>query len=169
MTKAPLGGPFGDAAVGPNATDRGRLGVKRSLRTAADGVLLAVVGAGADAHDKTLLATTLDAIVTDRPVPSRRHPQRLGLDKGYDYADSDDADAARGYRGHISRRGEDPRPRRAGPGQRVRRWVVERPHSWLNRSRRCPVRREKKRHDYLAFGHLAYAQLLFSRVARLLG
>jgi putative transposase len=42
--------------------------------------------------------------------------------------------------------------------------VVERTHSWLNRSRRLLVRWEKKTQNYLAFLHLACAQLLFAKV-----
>lgn len=48
---------------------------------------------------------------------------------------------------------------------RVRRWVVERTHSWLNRSCRILVRWEKKAENYLAFLHLACAQLLFTKLA----
>ena len=53
------------------------------------------------------------------------------------------------------------------PGAKARRWVVERTHSWLNRSRRLLVRWEKKVENYLAFLQLACAQLLFSKVFRL--
>ena len=50
------------------------------------------------------------------------------------------------------------------PGYRARRWVAERTHSWLNRSRRLLVRWEKKTENYLAFLQLACAQLIFSKV-----
>jgi putative transposase len=40
-----------------------------------------------------------------------------------------------------------------------------RTHSWLNRSRRLLVRWEKKVENYLAFLHLACAQLIFAKVA----
>ena len=49
---------------------------------------------------------------------------------------------------------------------RARRWVVERTHSWLNRSRRLLVRWEKKSENYLAMLHLACAQLIFGKLAR---
>jgi putative transposase len=45
--------------------------------------------------------------------------------------------------------------------------VVERTHSWLNRSRRLLVRWEKKVRNYMAFLHLACAQLTFSKLERL--
>jgi putative transposase len=43
--------------------------------------------------------------------------------------------------------------------------VVERTHSWPNRSRLLLVRWEKKVEQYLAFLHLACAQLIFARAA----
>lgn len=47
---------------------------------------------------------------------------------------------------------------------RAWRWVVERTHYWINRSRRLLVRWEKKEENYLAFLHLACAQLIFVKV-----
>jgi hypothetical protein len=41
--------------------------------------------------------------------------------------------------------------------------AVERTHSWINRSRRLLVRWEKKGENYLAFLHLACAQLIFAK------
>ncbi len=71
---------------------------------------------------------------------------------------------ARGYLDHIRSRGEEKAEKLRFPGHRARRWVVERTHSWLNRSRRLLVRWEKKTENYLAFLHLACAQLLFTKV-----
>jgi transposase len=47
----------------------------------------------------------------------------------------------------------------------TRRWVVERTHAWLDRSRRLLVRWEKKAENYLAFIQLACAHLIFSKLA----
>jgi len=41
---------------------------------------------------------------------------------------------------------------------------MERTHSWLNRSRRLLIRWEKKVENYLAFLHLACAQLIFHKI-----
>jgi putative transposase len=71
---------------------------------------------------------------------------------------------ARGYLEHIRSRGQERAEKVTIPGYRARRWVVERTHSWLNRSRRLLVRWEKKTCNYLAFLHLACAQLLFAKV-----
>ena len=71
---------------------------------------------------------------------------------------------ARSYQPHIRSRGQEQQAKATIPGYRARRWVVERTHCWLNRSRRLLVRWEKKAENYLAFLHLACAQLLFHKV-----
>ncbi len=53
------------------------------------------------------------------------------------------------------------------PSKKPRRWVVERLHSWLNRSRRLLVRWEKLDRTYEAFLHLACALLCFQQCDRL--
>jgi putative transposase len=160
MTKA----PFGGAATGPNPTDRGKAGVKRSVLTDGAGIPLAVAVAGANRNDMTLLAATLAGIVVERPAPTEAAPQHLCLDAGYDYASVRDELAARGYTAHIRSRGEEALDRAAHPGRKARRWVVERTHGWLNRARRLLVRWEKKRDNYLAFVHLACAQLILGKL-----
>jgi putative transposase len=65
---------------------------------------------------------------------------------------------------HIRSRGQEKQEKIAIAGHRARRWVVERTHSWINRSRRLLVRWEKKTENYLAFLHLACAQLIFAKV-----
>jgi putative transposase len=157
MTKA----PFGGAASGPNPTDRGKRGVKRSLLTDGGGIPLAVAIDGANRHDMKLLVATLDGLVVARPADDER--QHLCLDAGYDYAASRADAAGRGYEAHIRGRAEEQALKMQEPGWRARRWVVERTHSWLNRSRRLLVRWEKKAENYLAFVHLACAQLIFSK------
>jgi putative transposase len=159
MTKA----PFGGAATGPNPTDRGKAGVKRSLLTDGAGIPLAVVVDGANRNDMKLIAATLDGIVIARPVPTAGAPQHLCLDKGYDFAAVREDVIARGYVAHIRIRGEEAQV--PHPDGKARRWVVERTHSWMNRARRLLVRWEKKRENYLAFVHLACAQLVFHKLA----
>jgi putative transposase len=161
MTKA----PFGGAATGANPTDRGKRGTKRSTLCEGHGLPLAVVVAGANVPDMKLTAPTLDALIVLAP----RGPAHLCLDKGYDY-DYDlsrYAATTRGYTLHLRTRGEERRDAASGDLRtRPRRWVVERLHSWLNRSRRLLVRWEKLEQTYLAFLHLACALLCFQQCAR---
>lgn len=160
MTKA----PFGHAATGKNPTDRGKQGVKRSLLTDGAGIPLALIVDGANRHDMKLLLATVEGIVIARPVPTADQPQHLCLDAGYEYSACEEVALTHQYLPHIRSRGEEKQANVSVPGFRARRWVVERTHSWLNRSRRLLVRWEKKTEKYLAFLHLACAQLIFHKV-----
>ena len=163
MTKA----PFGGAATGANPTDRGKKGTKRSLQTDGRGIPLAIVVAGANRHDKVLLAATLDGLVVAQPEPSEEARQHLSLDRGYDYDTSREEAASRGYEGRIPPPRGQERCQPYAEGSRPRRWAMERTQSWLNRSRRVLVRWEKKAENYLALLHLACAQLIFGKLGRL--
>ena len=175
MTKAPLG----RGATGKNPTDRAKMGTKRSILTDAVGIPLAVAVEGANRHDSRLLVATLDGLIVARPVAEeeeepdseQQQQQHLCLDAAYDSEEVREELEARGYEPHnISPADKKKRGERKGarrhPGGRARRWVVERAHSWLNRSRRLLVRWEKKTENYLAFIHLACAQLIFSKRLR---
>lgn len=90
------------------------------------------------------------------------------LDKGYDYDLARYAATTRGYTLHLRTRGEERLDAASrDPRKRPRRWVVERLHSWLNRSRRLLVRWEKLECTYLAFVHLACALLCFQQCDRI--
>ena len=96
--------------------------------------------------------------------PDLEAPQRevgLCLDKGYDYQEVREVVTALGYTAHIRTRGEEQVAKAAG--QKARRWVVERTHSWLNRFRRLLVRWEKKGANYLAFLHFACALITWNK------
>ncbi len=167
MTKAPLG----RGATGKNPTDRAKMGTKRSMLTAGAGIPLAVAVEGANRHDSRLLVATLDGLVVARPAPEGEEDspeQHLCLDAAYDSEPVRQELEARSYEPHISPADEKKRSERKRarqhPGGRARRWVVERTHSWLNRSRRLLVRWEKKTENYLGFIHLACAQLIFSKI-----
>jgi putative transposase len=73
MTKAPLGGEF----TGPNPTDRGKKGTKRSLLTEGNGVPIGLAVDGANRHDMKLTEGTLGSYVVPRPEPREDKPQHL--------------------------------------------------------------------------------------------
>ena len=123
---------------------------------------------GANRNDHKMLAATVESIPLERPTPTRRRPQGLCLDKGYDYEEARDLVKAFGYTAHIRARGEEAQAIKHQAGFKARRWVVERTHSWLNRFRRVLVRWEKKAANYLALLHLVFAVITF-RCAQLLG
>jgi putative transposase len=61
-----------------------------------------------------------------------------------------------GYATRIKTRGEEVQEKQSVPGYRVRRWVAERTHSWMNRYRR-PA-------NYVAMLHLACALITFRSI-----
>jgi putative transposase len=143
-------GPFWRDLVGPNPTDRGKKGVKRSLLVEADGGPLSVVLAGANVRDDKLLLleATLEAIVVERPRPAEEALQHLCLlDKGYDNRPSRELLVEeRGYVPHVVRRiGEEKLDEAGEKRYPARRWVVERTLGWLSRSAgRCWFARRRR-------------------------
>jgi transposase len=141
--------------TGPNPTDRGKCGVKRSLLTEGHGVPVGLVIEGAQRHDMKLVGSTIQSIVVDRPEPTEEQPQGMCLDKGYDYDEVRDILREFGFTAHIRARGEEAKAIKSEAGFKARRWVVERAHSWMNRFRRLLIRWEKKPQNYLAMLHFA--------------
>jgi transposase len=140
MTEAPLGGE----ATGPNPTDRGKLGAKRSPLADGRGVPLSIVPAGANVNDFKILEKTIRSIRIDRPEPSDDAPRNPCLDKGRDNRQSRRVAIDEGYVAHIRSRGEEKREKTAHADYKARRWVVEVARSRLNRFRKILVRFEKK-------------------------
>ena len=161
-------GTFGGDAIGPNPTDRGKAGSKRSVLVEADGGPLSVVVAGANVHDTKLLEQTLENIVVPRPECAEEDCQNLCLDKGYDNPTGRSAVAAHGYQPHIRRIGEEKLDNFGEKSYPARRWVVERTLSWLSKCRGILVRYDKKASNFLGLVQLACALLWYRRQWRLL-
>ena len=164
MTKAPLGGQ----ETGPNPTDRGKSGVKRSLLTEGQGIPVGLAVDGANRHDMKLVRQTIENIVIERPQPTPEQPQGMCLDKGYDFQEVRDILTEFGFTAHIRSRGEEIQELAREAGKKARCWVVGRSHSWMNRFRRILIRWEKKPENYIAFLHFACALIAF-RAAGLFG
>jgi putative transposase len=98
---------FGGDQVGPNPTDRAKNGSKKSILTERNGGPLSVVVAGANVPDTKLLDQTIEAIIVDRPKPTKTKPQNLCLDKGYDNPTGKTAVEKHKYTGHIRRIGKE--------------------------------------------------------------
>ena len=145
--------------TGPNPTDRAKGGTKRHHLTDTRGIPVAVALTAANRPDKEAIGVLLDARVVRAPADTAQH---LCLDKGYDYADAEQAVRCRRYVPHIRRRGEERREGRRGT--RPRRWVVERTTSWFNRCRKLLIRWEKKPQNYLALVYFAAALLIWRRL-----
>ena len=142
--------------------------MKRRLLTEGHGVPVGLAVEGANRHDMKLVRPTLDSLVVERPTPTEEEPQGMCLDKGYDFDEVRAILQEFGFTTHIRSRGEEARALTAEAGQRARRWVVERSHSWMNRFRRLLVRWDKQPEHYLAFLPFACALIAF-RAAGLFG
>lgn len=165
MVKAPLGG----AETGPNPTDRGKSGTKRSLLTDGAGIPVGLVVAGANRVDFKLMEETIVSIPIARSVElTEEVTENLCLDAGYDYDEVRRLGEVFGYTLHIVSRDKEARELKREAGKKARRWVVERSHSWFNRFRALLIRWEKKAENYLGALHLACAFITF-RAAGLLG
>ena len=112
----------------------------------------------------TLLESTLDGIIIERPSGKRAAPQHLCADKGYTGKPAAESIRARDYIPHVKQRGEEIEAKKKNPRYRARRWVVERTHSWLNRFRKVLVRFEKTAMSYEALLELACALIVFRQV-----
>jgi transposase len=123
---------------------------------------------GANRHDCKMVAVTLESVPVHRPRPTRKRPQGICLDKGYDSNQVRELVKAFGYTAHIKARGEEARAIKRLAGFKARRWVVERTHSWMNRFRRVLIRWEKKPENYMGFLHLVCALITY-RATGLLG
>jgi len=136
--------------------------------TEASGVPIGLAIDGANRHDMKLVEATVESIPVSRPEPTKRTPQGMCLDKGYDYDSVRDLVKEFGYTAHIKARGEEAQAIKHQAGFKARRWVVERTHSWMNRFRRILVRWEKKAANYLGMLHLVLGIITY-RCAGLFG
>ena len=129
---------------------------------------MGVVVAGANRPDMKLVKETVESVVVPRPRPTKKRPQGMCLDKGYDYDEVRATLQEFGFTAHIRSRGEEAQALKRQAGFRARRWVVERTHSWMNCFRRVLLRWDKKVDTYLGFLHFACALIAF-RAAGLFG
>ena len=117
MTKSPLGG----GKTGPNPTDRGKGGVKRSRLTEAQGIPVGLAVDGANRHDMKLVRATVDSLPVPRPAPSPDQPQGMCLDKGYDFDEVRRTLDEFGFTAHIRSRGEEAKAIKREAGFKARR------------------------------------------------
>jgi putative transposase len=153
--------------VGKNPTDRGKKGTKQSVLVEGDGGPLAAVIAAANVNDQKLLRETIEAIVVDRPAPTKAKPQNLCLDAGYDNPDGRQGAVAGKYTPHIVPVRKADRSKTRKKGYKPRRWVVERTLAWLCKCRAILVRYDKKDENYLGLIQLACALFWYRRLHRL--
>jgi putative transposase len=148
--------------------DRSKQGTKRSLLVESGSVPVGLSVASANKNDFKMFVETIMSIPVERPAPSSAQPQHLCLDKGYDVEEVRWLAAAFGFVAHLRSRGEEAQATEAKPGQKARRWVVERTHSWMNRFRSLLIRWTKKPENYLGMLHFVCGLIAY-RAAGLFG
>ena len=151
--------------VGPNPTDRGKLGTKRHIAVDAKGTPLVVLISGANVNDCKMLEQLVDAIpkvYNGKKGPPRSRPRKLHADKGYDYPFCRKLLTDRSIKIRIARRGVE-----SSQTLGKHRWVVERTHAWMNKFRRLKVRYERRDDIHLAFLTLGCALICWNQFCRL--
>src|SRR5438128_1782721 len=111
-----------------------------------------------------MVKATLESIPVERPEPSTEKPQGICLDKGYDFDEVRKIVTEFGFTAHIRSRGEEAQELKRKIRSKVRRWVVERTHSWMNRFRGILIRWNKKVENYIAMLHMAFAFILYRKM-----
>jgi transposase len=104
----------------------------------------------------------LDAFVIERP-DIFACSQHLCLDKGYTGEGALEAVVMRGFIPHIKGRGEGQEKKKRHVGSKVRWWVAEAAHSWINRFRKLLVRYEKLYSSYMGLLMFACAFIAFRK------
>lgn len=119
--KAPCGGDN----TGPNPTDRGKTGQKRSVLVEGHDIPIGVVLAGANTHDSPLLAPTVETL--SRFGFFLPENIRVDLDAGYDSQKTRDTLTRFGCEWKISPKGQ------YIEINHTRRWKIERTNAWHTR------------------------------------
>lgn len=154
----------GGEEIGPNPTDRGKPGTKRHVVVDRQGIPLAIRISAANRHDSLMLEVILDSIEPIRRPRgrSRKRPEKLHADKGYDIPRCRKAVTKRGIKVRIARKGVESSEKLGR-----HRWVVERTLAWLAKFRRLKVRYERRADVHQAFLDLGCALICFDFIKRL--
>ncbi len=154
--KSPLGGE----KTGPNPTDRGKKGTKRSIIVDGNGVPISLVLSGANVHDSKLLKDNLERKILNKHEQSV-YPDYLCGDKAYDSEELRDEIENHGMNPKIKHRSKEIEEKKRQPNKKARRWVVERTFSWFNKFRRALIRWEKKSDNYEGILHFVCGYICF--------
>jgi hypothetical protein len=129
----------------------------------AAGIPIGLAVDGANRNDCKLAEPTIASIPLERPEPTPKAPQGVCLDKAYDHDFIREILAGLDFTPHIRSRGEEARELRTDLGERARRWVVERIHSWINRYRALLIRWSKKPLNHEALLMLCFALITWQQ------
>jgi putative transposase len=130
----------------------------------AHGIPIGVAVDGANRNDMKMVRDTFTSIPIERPQPTPERRQGVCMDKGYDYDEVRDILQEFAFTGHIRSRGEEAQAIKRRARAKLRRWVVERTHSWMNRFRGILIRWSKKAENYIALLHMAFSFITYRQL-----
>jgi len=131
----------------------------------AAGIPIGLATDGANRNDCKLTEPTIASIPIERPAASAEAPQGVCLDKAYDHDFVREMLDELDFTAHIRSRGEEARDLRDDLGERARRWVVERVHSWINRYRGLLIRWSKKPDNHDALLKFSFALITWQQTS----
>ncbi len=130
----------------------------------AAGIPIGLAVDGANRNDCKLAEPTISSIPIERPEPTEQAPQGVCLDKAYDHDFVREILEGQDLTPHIRSRVEEARELREDLGERARRWVVERVHSWINRYRALLIRWSKKHVNHEALLMFCFALITWQQM-----
>jgi len=155
--KSPLGGE----QTGISPVDRRKLGTKVGLVVEEKGIPLGLIVAKGNRHDSQLFERLLDDL--ERQIPqSRNHIIRT--DKGFASKKNRNVAINRNYTPQMPNKKPRNKPSREPVIKDLKRWVVERTFSWINRFRRILVRYEKRAVHFLAMVQFSCQIITFNKI-----
>jgi transposase len=134
------------------------------------GIPLTFLTEAANVSEFRLALPTIDQIsVESRPLHSKKRPDILVADKGYDAQWLREALTKRGIKHKIPKRRKIGQEKEPVSNKRIEsyyktRWIVERTNAWLQNYRRITVRWDRKWENYEAFIEIACILICLRRV-----
>ena len=135
----------------------------------AAGIPIGVATDGANRNDCKLTEPTILSIAIERPEATAQRPQGVCLEMAYDHDFVRELLAGLNFTPHIRSRGEEARDLRNDLGERTRRWVVERTHTWITRYRALLIRWSKKSVNHDALLMFCFALITWQQMGVLMG
>ena len=165
-TRASVDGSFAAGKGGGEDVQYGFKGKGVTLHALVDGngIPLSVISTGAAESERAQVESLIDhsKVLTSKPGRSKKRPEAIQGDKGYDSSELRDLLREQGIAPMIPRRSWPNRkpPKGRPPNKPVDRWKVERTFAWLQRKYRRLVVRWERRNKYWK-GFVMFAVCLF--------
>lgn len=155
--KSPLGGD----KTGKSPVDRRKLGTKLNLAVEENGIPIGATIARGNQNDTQLFIPIIDDL-QNQINQSNNH--FLHTDKGYASKKNRKEAVSRNFTPVMPEKKPKNKPYAKPPVKDLKRWVVERTFSWINRFRRVFIRYERKAKHFLAMVQFAFQIIIFKKI-----